>query len=164
MNIWDWISIFFYRFIQSPYYWIKNYLFHRYDLVRSGLNPGSWCDKVELMLYSNMQMLVDFVEKEKCFDVVLWEDDHKVAGQTIKELYAWWKNHPTRLKEIDDMLSKWHDTAFDHSKPMLDQMNSEQSPEARVLFDELHKLEKALQEEEQENLKRLIDIRFFLWT
>lgn len=174
-DLWCYIRPF--RKIRDGYYDVRNYLFHRYDLIRTGLNPTSWWDKDSLILYGMMGLIVDFVEKEKCFEVVEWdsEPEHKHAGEEIKAIYAWWKDYPRRQKEIDDTTQIWYESKREDSKLRKNDerktvespnhfFNCPQSERTKSLLDLSWELEQKLIEEEQDMLHRIIKIRKFLWT
>jgi len=154
--------------IREWYYSTRNFLFRRYDLIRTGMPKTQWCDKVELMLYGMMNMLKDYVEKEKCFDIIDWEhgEEHSNAAKEIREIYAWWLNYENRQKEISSALNEWHDTKFKDIpvENWRERLNIKDTPETKNLFDHLHELERKLEEEEEEMLIRLIKIRGHLWT
>jgi len=162
---------------------LNNRFFHRYDLIRTGLDKWEWHDVVETMFYANMNMLVDFVEKEKCFEMVDWShDDHSDeihrVGLEIKAIYDWWKDFPRREKEVDDKLHEWATnakfkfakrTSVQHGKETYYQLedlpvSEEQLLKERSLSNELTNLENTLEKEKQEMLERLIKIRVYLWT
>ena len=70
------------------FYKVRNYFFRRYDLIRTGLPKTQWCDKDYLMLHGMMGLLVDYVEKEKCFETIEWTSDkeHIKVAHEIKEI------------------------------------------------------------------------------
>ena len=66
--------------------------------------PRTWVDKdsiFELVLYAG---IIDFVEKERCFDVTDWSYDetHKQNDNKIREIYSWAK---TGRKEKEEEMS-----------------------------------------------------------
>ncbi len=70
----------------------KRLFIKKYYLHIDGLEPFEWCDRDYLMFYASFQILSDFVEKEKPFDIPC--DQNSEAQQVadeIKELYVWWK-------------------------------------------------------------------------
>ena len=161
-------EIWYYSRVRDWYYNIRNLLFRRYDLIRTGLPKTSWCDKDYLMLYGMMNLLVDYVEGEKCFETINWDhdDDYKKIAKEIKEIYDWWKNYENRTKEIEKQLSVWHDEFEKRpSKDWLKKVNDDPTPKKeKKEHDKLNKMEEDLDREEQEMLHRLIDIRKYLWT
>ena len=125
------ISNFFEEWIYPGYY-LKNLLFHRYDRIKiKGLKPYEYYDKNYLMFMSNMQLIVDFIEKEKPESHICWYKDdngndvgHKYGEckntipimfpeyegkwimDIIKEIYNWYKiEFPKLLKEQDDFMN-----------------------------------------------------------
>jgi hypothetical protein len=90
----------------------------------------------------------------------------------ILDIYKWWKNYPNREKEIDDALTAWHsyNESFSDKKNILsflgakNNMNEEQKAEENRLSERLHVSEKMLEVEEQEMLKKAIDLRAYMWS
>jgi len=153
--------------IRDTYYNIRNGLFRRYDLIRTGLPKTSWCDKDYLMLYGMMSLLVDYVEKEECFENLDWDctPDHKNAANEIKEIYDWWKNYKIREEQISSQLDTWHDEFSKRSGDGIGKFNnSKASDKEDIESEKLHKMEADLFKEEDEMLIRLIKIRHYLWT
>ncbi len=155
--------------MRDAYYNLKNLFWSRHDLIRTGLSKTQYCDKPEKLLYGIMNTVVDFVEIEKCFDSVdfynngtSWSD----AGDSIREIYDWWKNYPNRKKEIELALDNWHETAFPKmdKRPILDQMKNNDTPEVKRYASMYHTLEKNLLEEEEVMLVKVMKIRSYLWT
>jgi len=155
--------------IRDLYYDTKNRLFKRYDLVRTGLNKSAWWDIDSKILYGMMNMLVDYVEKEKCFEILDWDHDkeHKRVKKEIEEIYDWWKNYPNREKEIDEVLTAWHDYVYEDVMELdiFEQIKKgKKDKTSKKLLDQHCDLEKKLNDEETEMLIRIVKIRNFLWT
>ena len=55
-----------------------------------------WIDRDQQLLHACMQILIDFVDKEKSQDIVDWEwdENHSKASETMHRLYDWWKFDP----------------------------------------------------------------------
>lgn len=55
-----------------------------------------WIDRDQQLLHACMQILIDFVDKEKSQDIVDWEwdENHSKASKTMHRLYDWWKYDP----------------------------------------------------------------------
>ena len=90
----------------------------------------------------------------------------------VKEIHKWWKNYPNRQKEITDALNAWADygkklededdfMAFFNRK---DKMNEEQIAEEEKLFKIHRELEVKLLKEEDEMLKKAIELRGSMWS
>ena len=123
------------------YYWWRNYIFNRYDLVRTGLDKGSWHDIDQKMLYANMEMLVSYVEKEDALNFIVWDktkEECHVKNEII-EIYNWWKDYPNKVKHVEEALNDDND---------------------RCWIEEDNELDR----EATEMLIRLVKIRNYLWT
>lgn len=118
-----------------PAHGLRNVLFYRYDLIKiPQLKPYEYSDMEYRMLCANMQMIVDFIEKESPEKYICWYKDEKgqevghkygendeypilypeLKGKwimdIIKEIYHWWKEeYPVLLKDEDYILSFWCD-------------------------------------------------------
>jgi len=148
--------------------YVIKHLLSRHDLIRTGLGKTKYYDKPELILYGMMNLLVDFVEKEKCFENVdysqgpYWKD----IGDSIQEIYDWWKDYPNRQNEISIALDNWHDIKFKDDQPdeWLAKINSADTIEVER-YSKIHdQLEKRLEDEETEMLIKLMKIRQGLWV
>ena len=114
--------------------------------------------------------MVDFIDHES--DIVNWESepDHKHAMEEMQVIYKWWKDYPRRQDEISAMLTAWSNRVEkvvkdDNLPGFLSYLNrSEKDAEEKKFSAELDKLESKLIEEEQDMLRRLVDIRGFLWS
>lgn len=154
------------------WYKIRNRLFRRYDLIRTGLAKTEWWDTDTKMLYGMMSLVVDLVEKEKWFEHIDFEgsgEEWVHAKKEVEEIYAWWKNYSNRGKEIDQALTDWHEYAFqdadDHNRDINEHFSKmRRDDKERELSDHLHSLEKKLEDEEGEMIIRLVKIRKYLWT
>jgi len=157
----------FFSRIRDFKYILKHLLWDRYDLIRTKLPKHKYYDTPMLMLHGNMEMLVDFVENENCYDKIDFDSDEfwRNIGSEIKEIYLWWKDYKNREKEIDIALNNWHDTKFtDKNEDILTTLNKPDSIEVKR-YSEIHEqLEKKLAEEEEAMLIKLMKIRPSLWT
>ena len=160
-------------------FWNKHFAI-RPHLIKTDLPKSSWYDTDHRMLYGMMKMLVDYVEEEKCFEVIEWNNDerHKEVARKIKKIYNWWKyKYPERQRNIKAYLHGWSARCEYLQKkrgvgtePMdfLTFLNTKNNyPEdraERLLSDKLHQEEAYLYAEEQQMLKLLVEIRSYLWT
>lgn len=129
-------------FIQNwiyPAYYLRNLLFHRHDLIKiPTIKPYEYSDTTYIMFHANMQMIVDFIEKEQPEKHILWYKDeegedvgHKygeykdkfpmlypeLEGQwimdIIKDIYKWYKEtYPQLQKEHEILLSHYVDNTI----------------------------------------------------
>lgn len=140
--------------IKDAYYACKQRLLRKHHIVKTKLNPWGWHDTDERLLHASMELLIQFIKNEDPFEVVDWDHtkEFRDVAKTIKEIEKWWKNYPNRLKEIDKVTNTWY------------KLNCKKDKKQNEYFKNINKLEKKLQDEEQKMLKKLIDIRQYLWT
>ncbi len=132
---------------------------------------SGWCDRDEILLHADFQILVDFVEREHPATVADWNHDaiHRRAWREISSLYRWWKKQrPARKSPLDNKKLKMMPFKL---RKMLETNLSElvqPSREKYALYYRALRRDSELQKkwfkEDQRNLHRLIDIREFLWT
>jgi len=102
-----------------------------------------------------------------------WQEQYE-RDQEIIEISNWWKNYPNRCKEKDASLHEWSryissvsGEGFDN---FLEFLNSKDKLSKKELAEEerLNKIhrdqEKKLEDEEQEYLKKAIDLRKHMWS
>jgi hypothetical protein len=165
----------------NPFLWIRCHTFTKYHLVdcrnASDNYRYGWVDKPELILYANMAILTDFVEKEKGLEVIDWghDDKNKTVAKEIKDIYEWWKIG--RKQAIDELSAKrrqnWEkrvklDSIYNEAikGEFMAQINTN-TPQYKVYLEERTKLVKErelLDEKDEEMMHRLINIRRWLWT
>ena len=116
-----------------PAYSLRNILFHRHDLIKiPQVKCYEYTDLEFFMLCANMQMIVNFIEKENPEKYILWYKDedgndvgHKYGENPnyqvlfpeykgkwimdiIKEIYHWWKEeYPILCNDKSYLLSFW---------------------------------------------------------
>ena len=130
-----------------------------------------WCDKDHVMLHAAFQLLVDFVEKEKPDQIVDWNShpEHKHAWKEIRSLYKWWtQTRPSRKSPLDDKKLKkppmrWEKIPGTNNKQLIN-WDKKEYPEYEKALKKHWRLEIKWEEEDKQNLHRLVDIRGFLWT
>ena len=73
------------------------------------------CDTRSQILYTNFDLLVYFIEKEKPFVYINWntDEEHIFAELELKDLYRWWKVVRAREWEALDAI-EWR---IDPTKP-----------------------------------------------
>jgi hypothetical protein len=134
------VNIGWYRFINFienwvyPGYYLRNCLFNRYDLIKiPQIKVYEYVDKTYLMLCANMQIIVDFIEKENPEKYICWYCDpdtgeelgHKYGEceiysimfpeykdkwvmDIIKEIYQFWTvEYPEYVKDEQYLLDFW---------------------------------------------------------
>ena len=143
----------------------------------SSLEKG-WANRDDLLLHASFQILIDFVERERPFEIVDWKQDqkHSEAAKEIRYLYRWWaKLRPNRHDPMDDLKENERPSSEEQLKPVYDNdgktiihyeltNQSEKYPKYYAMLEKSWRLEKKWQDEDQANLIRLIKIRRFLWV
>lgn len=139
-------------------------------IVIKTLEPG-WHDKAELMLHAMLQLLTDFMEKEKPGEVTDWTSDaaHRKAWDEMNKLDRWWKKE--RPARRSPLRSRRLRSPPLETGPMPGTSLRKSAPPDKKKYAayyramEVHwRLEKEWEAEDQKNLHRLVDIRRFLWT
>jgi hypothetical protein len=132
------------------WYQLKCFLWNRYTTVRPQYLGHAWCDRSELLPHVMFQILTDFVIKENGgIDIVgtplkthvdwFATDHHTEAWNEMVRLYKWW--HNVYIPFFNDgwkMISKSHD--------------------------EYHALQDQIEGDLTKNMKKLVDIKDYLWT
>ena len=135
-----------------------------------------WANRDDLLLHASFQILVDFVEKERPFEIVDWKHDqkHREAAKEIRYLYRWWvKLRFKRHDPLDDL--KERPSLEEQLKPVYDNdgktishyeltKQTKKYPKYYAMLKKSWKLDEKWQDEDQANLNRLIKIRRFLWV
>lgn len=104
-----------------------------------------------------------------------YEEGHENWGKPVeqalnamekRDLYLWWKNaRPIRIDPMDASgLSKWYDDKRLAGKKIFGKKTDEEQSAYRILSDECQRIEKMYNDEDENNLIRLIRIRQSLWT
>ena len=154
-----------------------HWTFMRFNKVEiRSLKPGYY-DVDHRLLHVCFNLLVDFVEKEKPFKHIDWDHDpeHQLAASEIKSLYNWWKeSYLCRHGIMDDFPDHMRPKGFEDWKikpggggsygPDEREASEKKWPEYHLALRESWEQEKRWDNEEQENLLRLIKIRGYLWT
>ena len=172
------------RDIRSAYYKVKNRLFIRYDLIRTGLSKWRWCDKDYLMERAMHSLVVDYVEKEeglKYHHTDKGDDEHfgdhfKNIHEKVLLVYIDIKvTLPMMQKVNDDLLTKWSDSSHWHTdaKAIMEETKDGERftlpSHTRTKEDEdnwnaLNTQEEQLETFKTQLLHRIVDIRGTLWT
>ena len=137
---------------------------------RNGYEWG-WMDRSEGILFANMAMLVDFIEKERAFEVINWDSDdgHREAARELREIYEWW----TQGRKIEhDEHERLADVAYKDFQftyvPLPGGMQklelSDETPELRKARDDVREAEDRLHQKDTDMMIRLIKVRRAMWT
>jgi len=173
----DFVSPIYYRFFG-----------HKFHIVKTGLRPQAWHDSDVRILYAVMSIVKWFVENDMqktsetdyLREYIRIIHDNNMEGEAqgwvnqyrrqkeIEEIALWWNNYDNRLKEIDDSLTKWsqcgvmdnlHNGVFPINNLPEDKRKIERELSA------IHsQLGENLHQEEQEMLKKAIELREYMWS
>ena len=168
------MSMFFRKLI--PYSWrprqlwlqLRNFLWDRYSTVRPRTLGHGWVDRDMLLEHIMFEILGQFLEKECGPDGIIdWDADeeHRAAMAEMRELWRWWKEHQQTKLEYPELppesVSEIAPGIFE-SKWEFESSAAEEAYEeaAKRAMDE----EMARRDELTSRLKRLVDVRRFMWT
>lgn len=169
------------------WYKLKCFVWYRYKIINPRYLPYTWCDRRELLMHSMFEILSDFVEKECSPGYVDWyhEYAHKVnidgkevfVRDEIQHLYDWW--HTTYLKEYAKIEENLWDLYGKYTPPIekcfvpegeyyiLDMshgLSEEDNKKRKMVLESIEKFEIFVEEEIQEKLHRIINVRLSMWT
>lgn len=132
------------------WYQLKCFVWYRYTTVKPQYLGHSWCDRTELLPHMMFQILSDFIIKENGGidfnkSIVDWEYDeiHRNAKNDMIKLYKWW--HEQYIPFFKD---GW--------KLIPDNMQGD--------FTSYRELEDRMSKELIENMKRMCELKDFMWT
>jgi hypothetical protein len=168
-----------YRF-RDMVYKVKCFI-HPHNVIKIRSLTSEWHDKDTILEEAMFQLLVDYVEKEKCFDTIDWDSDdfNKKISETIRGIYKYVKEErPALQKAHKDALDSWYksrseDIAFHFnckSEPVPGEFSEKsmnchyKSPRTEMLHTALNGLEKGLTDSDTYMLTELVKIRGALWT
>ncbi|MFA5689644.1 MAG: hypothetical protein WC959_10940 [Kiritimatiellales bacterium] len=146
----------------------------KYSLKIKTLKRG-WQDRDNLILHSAFQCLVDFVEEEMFHEIAsrTRSEDNPAEAAVYDEvlyLYNWWtQERPARKDPLNDKTIP-RPTEKERWEPQLDgsslllSVDPIKYPEYVNALKESRRLDDEWKDEDQRNLHRLIDLRFYLWT
>jgi hypothetical protein len=130
---------------------------------------GPW-EMSEYLMDITFEMFCEFYENGG-IEHIEWNSDewHKHAKEEMDYLYKWWtKDRHEREEEIDTILDEWcirHVVWWEEvDNGSYYHYHSTSSRYTEYLSGLLHRLEYALEQEEEDNLIRLVKIKGYLWT
>lgn len=164
--------------------YISNRFIHKVHYLPTKLAPGKWYDLDTRLINGLFESLVQFVEVEKAamnngdfigyldWEISLVKDDgtptlQSEAAKTVKELYLWWK--VARLCRPDPyVVSGWEELHKNLKNEdflaSLNDNNTERSKLRKSVILKMDEIEKQYEDEDTDNMIRLIKLRNCLWT
>jgi len=172
-------------------YYFENRFIYKTHYLPTKLKVGEYSDLSHRLLHAMGESVVDFVEVEKAHmnDICKVDDDNDYpkdrreagmsyldweinlgeenptqseAAKEIKKIYLWWKDiRPNR----DDPYEVTGWSEYCKGRDVLaNEKTEEERNKTRELLKALHKIEEEYENEDQEMLHRIINIRQSLWT
>lgn len=158
------------RFLDAP----KRVVNWRRRVRIETLEGWDWCDRDRVLLHAAFQILVDFVDKERPFEVTDYEHDeyHRKIGYEIQDLYFWWTVvRPARVDPLDaidcEKLSPMFTPDPDSGGFIFgipEERRTVKDREWYKALDESRDLDDVWNKEDEDNLIRLCRLRRKLWT
>lgn len=131
----------------------------------------------ELLLHAAFQVLVDFVEKERPARFRYRDPGEKAKWNEVRALYKWWtKTRPSRKDPLSllprpsratvrRVLAPLKETtALAETKTYVAVGSLAHTPAQERAFRRSAKLEAEYLDEDQAMLRRLVEVRLWLWT
>jgi len=151
-------------YIHEPWYWLKCHVWHRYNVLVMRDLPPTWVDRDVAILHANFQILKDFVEKED-------RGSEEFPGHTQRSredlISDYW---------ICKEREYWTEEQIAESRKFAEQ-RADDWMEIKALYDwwEVRRrvgddgdwapgAEMNQDQEDTEKLKRLIELRGYLWS
>ena len=157
-------------------------IWYKYTTIKSRELGHCYCDTVELLPYTIMEIFCRFVEeelKEPCYiewnyHKINWNGKEESVDIVWKECYKWWNE--TYAKNIDHLYDEWYDFIRKHKADdeygccgglrMFSQKFD--TEENKIIADELFKKasdkDKKLKEQLESYLIMLVQTRDLMWT
>lgn len=82
------------RICRDLIWWVRFRTTNRNHVVKTDLTPG-WWDSDTRLVHASFAILERFVEREKPFDRIQWNDSNESCeyANEIHDLYLWWKKY-----------------------------------------------------------------------
>lgn len=147
-----------------------------YRLTIHTLHSGPDWSKCETILHAAFQLLVNYMDQEHPGEIIDWDcnDDHRHAWTEMNELYHWWTvDRPNRdtIESITDGLPQpdlmEEFTLVTEGEHAGNYQYTPHKDKYSEYYDALHRwneLERSYDDEDDENLRRLIAVRHYMWT
>jgi len=162
--------------IGQAVYWLRTHTYNKYHMIdcrnpRNGYKWG-WIDRSEVILFANMAILVEYLEKEAHQIDWTWCPEIIETKKEMDAIYQWW-THDRKVEHdiYDALLTKAYGfencTVFEPTEdPRLAALRftKEGDPEWEADCTKCRELERALEEKDEEMMIRLIKIRKVLWS
>jgi hypothetical protein len=139
--------------IKNAYWNTKRFFNPAFPRWRKTLPKHQWRDISEVVIDSNLNLILDFYYEEFMDGNIDWDSDekHKTFKEQLITHVNWIEEGRKRLSnDIDDALTEAH--------------NNEAVVDYYERYGEMHRLEKIMYDKETEIVKWFIDNRSFFWS
>lgn len=129
--------------------------------------PYTWCDKPELLREICFAFVVDFIEREKCFEVTAWDDD-------INDDEAWGESMPMNIRQeyIDRKrpTKEFLEFAYNYITKERKELDSQiknlykEDLNRKERFKQVTEIENQIDKKDQEVIEGVAKHRMELWT
>lgn len=142
------------HWFNSPQQWV-------YDVVPRACYMDQY-QVVENVLYA---AVVDFVEREKCFEVIDWtvNEHYKTVGHFIQECYNWIKIERPKLQQKIDRIINDASKAQSFEE-MIAELNNPDRKSYDELYPGLNEAEAKLEEQDDYFFAGIVKYRMHLWV
>jgi hypothetical protein len=171
--------------IIDTYNWVRLRLWDRYDKVKMRACDPGYYEPDNRILHASMELVLQFVENNKPYTDIDLDGHNKEAYDTILDLYVWykWERHRDWNRYHDyltfvmdknrkhDVITKTEESVDGEKikikeKVLAEPKNINRFKKKRYEAEsrELQKMEIRLHEKDKKMLKKLADVRRFMWT
>jgi hypothetical protein len=135
--------------------------------------PNHWCDKVELIRIVLFECLVDFVDGEKCFEVLCWgenEEDYKHYGENWQQKVQEKQEEKAKILKCYDYITKQRPQLsidLDKAYPEFDiddMLQVRKTINYLDTYGEVIRIEALIEKLDKETLSTILELRERLWT
>jgi len=136
----------------------RNHIRNPRKEMRKAVFPSQWWDLQAHIIEFHIQCIIEYVEREKCFEVISWSwnDEATKKGKELQEAYDYAKTGRAKLQK--DIEAAWDKI------PLCDGKRSTTLEEYHELYKEVEAKEAWLEECDTKFCKWVIDNRGILWT
>ena len=83
---------------------------HHANVFKIESLTDGWRDNDAIMLHACFQLLKHFIEDEKPFKILSWDQDeeHRFARRELETLYNWWEQRKQMEEDIQMLNNRFH--------------------------------------------------------
>lgn len=176
----DRIDDFFYTYIywrvKDWIYRFKCFVWHRYTTTKPRYLDHTWCDISHLLVHTSFELLLRFYEQEMYEYYTDWDYDeyHRNARDKIEYLVDWyindfipydnWENQKIMFDLQPEPITSFWDTDERGYLRELEFDNEDDELFYHAINQAVWDYEARMEQEIEDNLKLLAEVRPYLWT